>query len=125
MKVCPHCGKDIDELPEFELTGDETPAEKDARLTELAGQIYKEYPLKKGRGAAIKKIKAALRSISYEELLSATKAFAQLWSHRPKHEWKYCPHPATWYHQERWNDEDIPDPEPEPVDVTDEVASLF
>jgi len=124
MPICPHCLKDTAKPPEFELTGDE-PQTLSQLLESRAAEIYNAYPRKVGRGAALKKIKLALSSVPFKELLAATQAFAQLWQHRPKPEWKFCPHPATWYSQERWADVDVADPEPAPADVTDEIAAFF
>ena len=93
-------------------------------LDEQALAIYQAYPLKKGRGAALRAIKSALKKIDFDALLAATKAFAASWVCQPKHEWKFIPHPGTWYNQERWLDEEA-DIQVGPADVSDEVASLF
>ena len=127
--ICPHCGKSIDQgkplMEVFELTGEETPEEKQARMSGLAANIYAEYPRKIGRGAALKAIQIALKKVSYEELLVSTKAYARQWAGKKKDDMKYCPHPVTWFRQERWADEMEEVVEYEPTEATEEEASLF
>ncbi len=67
--------------------------------------FWKLYPLKKGKGAALKiwkRMKLDVRRKAYVALK------AQLPSLRAKkHDSRgnYCPHPATWLNQGRWDDE--------------------
>jgi hypothetical protein len=73
-------------------------------IKEQAMEIYRAYPRKVGRGAALPKIRAALeRGVPYETLLERTRKFADLTSDKSK---KYIPHPATWYGQERYADDE-------------------
>lgn len=69
-----------------------------------AGQaetLYQAYPRHVGRPDAIKKIRAALKKAPFDTLLKAVEAFAATTSGK---EAQYIPHPATWFHQERYND---------------------
>ena len=70
---------------------------------ENAETIYKLYPRKVGKPGALKAIKAALRKESAEFLALQTKKFAASPYVATKPE--FIPHPATWFNQERYNDE--------------------
>ena len=63
--------------------------------------IYEAYPLKAGKPAALLKIRKALEKIEPEKLLGITRAFAASIGNDKE----FCPHPATWFHQERFNDD--------------------
>lgn len=64
-------------------------------------EIYEAYPLKVGKPAALRAIKKAMARTSPERLLELTRAYA-----KRRNGDKYCmPHPATWFNQERYNDE--------------------
>lgn len=62
--------------------------------------IYEAYPLKKGRPAALRAIRAALKKIDTDTLLARTQAFAKA----RNGDLSFCPNPATWFNQERYND---------------------
>jgi hypothetical protein len=68
----------------------------------LAEQIYQEYPRKAGKGLAIKAILQALEKVPFDELLAAVREFAATPKGRDR---QFCPYPATWFSQERWNDD--------------------
>jgi hypothetical protein len=63
--------------------------------------IYNAYPLKKGKPSAIRAIRKALKKIDAATLLERTKAFAEA----RKGDLAFCPHPATWFNDERFNDD--------------------
>lgn len=65
-------------------------------------EIYKAYPRKVGKPKALLEIKKALKTISFEALLSLTKQYA---SARCNADAMYTPHPSTWFHQQRYNDD--------------------
>jgi hypothetical protein len=65
-------------------------------------QIYKVYPHRVGKPKALKAIANAIGNHGAEHVLKATQAFAELWMGSPL---DFCPHPATWFNQERYNDE--------------------
>jgi len=65
-------------------------------------EIYKAYPRHVGKPKALKGIAKALRDIDKKVLLKKTELFALSVSDVEK---KFIPHPATWYNQERYNDE--------------------
>jgi len=65
-------------------------------------QIYQAYPLKVGKPAALKAItKAIKRGTEPDKLLRLTKAYAAARDGNKD----FCPHPATWFNQERYNDD--------------------
>jgi hypothetical protein len=90
-----------------------------------AEDIYEAYPRKIGRGAAIRAITKAIKNlkkplpetpgdgipwdgaIDWREfwILSRTKAYASAVSKWPADERKFCPHPATFFNQERYLDD--------------------
>ena len=67
-----------------------------------AEQIYAAYPRKVGRGAALKKIELAMKTIDPETLLEATAGLASAW--KGETDLQFCPHPATWFGQQRYLD---------------------
>ena len=73
-------------------------------------KIYEAYPRKVGKAAGLKAIRMALRSRTPEFLLERTQRFAEAISWQ---EPRYIPHPATWFSQERFDDDpaDWEDPE--------------
>lgn len=64
-------------------------------------QLYQAYPRKVGKADALKAINAALKRETFDVLLEAVQAFAV----SPKASSEFCPHPATWFKQERWKDD--------------------
>jgi len=67
-----------------------------------AEEIYQAYPLKVAKQVAIQAITKQLANISPEVLLAATREFAKAWESSPDK--TFCPHPATWFNQQRFND---------------------
>lgn len=64
--------------------------------------IYSRFPLKVGRPKALAAIRKAVeRGAAPETLLAKTIAFA----FARNGDLEYCPHPSTWFNQERYNDE--------------------
>ena len=66
--------------------------------------FWKEYPKKKGIGAARKAFEKAIKKASLETLIEAVRKQKQgdQWK---KDKGKFIPYPATWLNQERWEDE--------------------
>lgn len=73
------------------------------RLEKESTEIYQVYPRKEARPAALKAIAKALKTVPFSELLAKTKLFAEAWTGAPKADLVYCPHPATWFNNERYN----------------------
>lgn len=86
-----------------------------------ANDIYKAYPRKVGKAAAIKAINKALHFISggvaevpdridphktpADWLLDRVETYATAVAKWPKEERKFVPHPATWFNQGRYDDD--------------------
>jgi hypothetical protein len=63
-------------------------------------EIYAAYPRKVARPAALKAIRKALKTILPGKLLALTKQYATVCSGD-----EFTPYPATWFNQERFNDD--------------------
>jgi hypothetical protein len=77
----------------------------EAELLSLKDQcecIYRVYPRKVGKKAALEAIKVALRSKPYAELMEAVTAYAESPAGKRG---KFTPHPATWFRQGRYDDD--------------------
>ena len=91
------------DLLTYLLTGEEAPYRivKGGDEVAQADAIYEAYPRKVAPDAAKRAIKAALKKVGFDELLKAVREFAS----SPKGQGDYCPHPATWFNEGRWNDD--------------------
>jgi len=65
-------------------------------------KIYEAYPRKVGKAAGLKAIRISLRSRPPEFLLERTQHFAKAISWQ---EPRFIPHPATWFGQDRFDDD--------------------
>lgn len=65
-------------------------------------QIYDCYPRKVGRPEALKAILKAMGKIDATKLMEKTKLYA---ASRVGEDPNFTPHPATWFNQERYNDD--------------------
>lgn len=72
-----------------------------AQAPDAAEIVYACYPLKVGKPRALIAIRKALRDVSVAELRERTIAFAGKWH---GHSLQFCPHPSTWFNQQRYND---------------------
>ena len=75
-----------------------------------AEQVYGAYPLKVGRGAAIKAICKALTEARKTDggaaaLLRATMDYAAAVKQWPEADRKFIPHPATWFNRGSYADD--------------------
>ena len=75
-----------------------------------AEQVYNAYPLKVGRGAAIKAICKALTEARKTDggaaaLLRATMDYAAAVKQWPEADRKFIPHPATWFNRGSYSDD--------------------
>ncbi len=84
--------------------------------------IYDAYPRKVGKQPALKAIRVALKTISFEALLAKTKAYA---ASRQGQDPQYTPHPATWFSQRRWADEiEARTPPPRAIPATKRLEAV-
>lgn len=65
-------------------------------------EIYAAYPRKVAKPEAIKAITKAIKLHGEEKVLSATIVFAKA---KTGQDQQFIPHPATWYNQQRYNDD--------------------
>lgn len=67
--------------------------------------IYAFYPLKVGKGNALRAITKALKKYPElkDQIKEHAKAMGEAWKNEPNKQ--YCPHPATWFNQERYLDD--------------------
>lgn len=84
------------------------PVADDAVTAEdMAEAIYKTYPRKVGKAAAIKAIAKALRLSDHSPagLLNATRRYADAVAKWPAEDKKFIPHPATWFNRGSYDDD--------------------
>jgi hypothetical protein len=65
-------------------------------------RVYSAYPRKVGKAKALAAIEKALKLIPFAELLPIVESFAKAVQGR---ESRFVPHPATWFGQQRWLDD--------------------
>ena len=68
-----------------------------------AQAIFKEYPKKLAKQEAVRAINKALDDFSFEHLLERTKVYA---SHRKGQEMAFTPYAATWFNQQRFEEDE-------------------
>lgn len=68
-------------------------------------ELYALYPRKVGRAGALVAIGRALAKVAFDELKTKTTAFAAIWVGASRDDMAYCPHPKTWFSQERYLDD--------------------
>lgn len=71
-------------------------------LDETIDAIYQLYPRRVAKGAAREAIRKALKKTTAGVLQEAVMAYAVAMKGRDR---KFIPHPATWFNQERWDDD--------------------
>ncbi len=69
----------------------------------LCELIYKQYPRRVGKKAALLKIAKAINSYGFDKIDGAVKKLAELWKNEV--DFQFLAHPAAWFHQERFNDD--------------------
>jgi hypothetical protein len=74
-------------------------------LSNQSAKIYAAYPRKVARPAAIRAIEKKIRIHGFDVLFRSTQLFAESWSGVNRDELEWCPHPATWFNQDRFNDD--------------------
>jgi hypothetical protein len=112
----------VQELPLQELNGNNIPKKSMAAQCE---EIYIAYPRHTAPQPAYKAIEKALKRKPFDELLGIVKLYAVQTKQKiadGKMEKQFIPHPATWFNQGRYDDEDLkPAPQYEIVEVSPEV----
>lgn len=67
--------------------------------------IYKAYPRKVGKPNALKAIGKAVKTFGRDKVLNATTLYAEKVACWPPNSTQFVPHPATWFNQQRFNDD--------------------
>lgn len=83
----------------LELISD-TDRSRNKSLLQHAQAIYEIYPKKVGRPTALKSIIKAIQKFGFDLLVDKTTAFAAA----RRDNMEFVPNPATWFNQERFND---------------------
>lgn len=83
-------------------SGDSKAPQEDSITAET---IYAAYPRKVGRSAALKAILKAMQTEGSARLLSLVQDYAKAVSRWPASERQFVPHPATWFNQGRYLDD--------------------
>lgn len=65
-------------------------------------EVYRHYPKKAAKPAALSSIRKAIKKHGYEHILKRTKEYAALWLGK---DMQFVPYPTTFYNQERYNDD--------------------
>ena len=89
---------------------------KNNMLNQWFERFWSEYPRKEGK----KKAQRAFKNISSLNEKKFQRIMEALRSHKQSDQWKknngqFIPHPATWVHGERWEDETTPTGDDEPM----------
>lgn len=66
--------------------------------------FWARYPRKVGKGGA-EAAWSKLTTLDRRAVMEAIPAFREQWTVRPPADMQFCPHPATWLNQRRWEDE--------------------
>lgn len=78
------------------------PAAASVPLSEQVEKIYRAYPRRVGKEAAVKAIRKALTTVPFEDLLEAVQAYSAA---RMGEDPQFTPYPSTWFNQGRWADD--------------------
>lgn len=73
-------------------------------MTQSFDEFWAAYPRKVGKGAAITKWAKAIKLAPPYEIMSGLEAAKNEWVMKET-ETQFIPHPSTWLHQRRWEDE--------------------
>lgn len=114
---CPQMSNLVKDIPTLsnKVTQAEAEAEAEAEASKKKKHpspsaqsvtLYGLYPRKVGKDAALKAIDKALGIKSFDALLLAVQAFGRKIS-RDETEERFIPHPATWFNQGRYDDEEF------------------
>lgn len=86
---------------------------KDISKKELFVSFWNEYPLKVGKGAAIKAFEKAIRTTDADIIIKG----AQRYKLDPNRVQGYTAHAATWLNAQRWLDEPLPQRNLSPAEI--------
>lgn len=98
-------GKEIQSLADAREESVTHPSVISISLEKKAVAIFESYPRKAARKPALQAIQRALQKLGFDELLSRTRQLAQAWEGATAAELRFCPYPANWFRDERFNDD--------------------
>ena len=75
----------------------------------LFDEFWKEYPLKKDKGKAIRAFKSALTRAKFEDIIAGVLAYRADPSRKPE----FTKYPATWLNADAWENASVPSPDSE------------
>lgn len=91
----------------------------EAEASEQFEVFWRAYPRRIGKGGARKKFEQAIRKTDLATMLTAIKLYV-----RCKPSWMDFKHPATWLHNECWDDEwDTPAPSRNYADAARNISN--
>jgi hypothetical protein len=94
--------KEMDPVPPEGVQGEPTPAATtEPPIEAQAAEVYAAYPLKVGKPAALRAIRAAIGKHGFDFVKLRTVAFAAARGADKE----FLAHPSTWFNQERYNDD--------------------
>lgn len=106
VEQCGQCGHIADSDTDSDTKEKSTPKPPKGGDTDpLILEIYEAYPLKVARSVAIKAIGKAAKKHDPNFILERTKLFGEMMSKLPKEQMDFVCNPATWFNQERYNDD--------------------
>ena len=111
---CDHPSSTVLHRPILEGTIIEPSINHSKRVTEkMCATIYDIYPRKKGRGAALKAIRKAIKHFGFDALKDAVTTFAAEWQTKLANgeDMKFCPWPQRYFNEQRYMD--APDTPPQ------------
>ena len=97
-------GRSTDVQQLFNHKEEDKEEEEDKDNKQTFDVFWKIYPLKVGKGAAIKAFEKASRSTDIEVIIKG----AQRYLSDPNRSQAYTAHPATWLNAQRWLDDPLP-----------------
>jgi hypothetical protein len=75
----------------------------------LFDEFWKEFPLKKDKGKAIKAFRSAMTRATFEQILAGAIAYRNDTARKPE----FTKYPATWLNADSWENEIAPSPDSE------------
>ena len=91
-------GKKVKELQE------PSPRKRGVVYDENFEYWFSRYPKRAGKGAAWK-VWQRMPDTDKAGAIEAVQIFTETWASAPPDRMQYCPHPATWLNQRRWEDD--------------------
>lgn len=72
---------------------------------EEAMKVYEIYPRQVGKPKALTSIARCIKLYGFEVVFNGAKLFADAWKQSARTDINFCPHPATWFNRESFNDD--------------------